>query len=131
MFINEQKILSSYIPYEWEKLKEENMHLGYINSNFDIDRYTEIVKVESADGLIEIFDNLKRKGDIVLLSLEGELSTSPEDIKQYFEEGDLVPGLYGVMWEGDAVEAICDPEFLEDVISDLEDQINYFKKMKK
>ena len=107
------------------------MQLGYINSNFDVDHYTEIVKVESADDLIEIFDDLKRKGDTVLLSMEGELSTSPEDIKQYFENGDLVPGLYGAMWEGDDVEAICDPDFLEDVISDLEAQINHFKKMKK
>lgn len=107
------------------------MQLGYINSNFEITNYTEVIKVESADDLIEIFDDLKRKGDTVLLSMEGELSTSPEDIKQYFENGDLVPGLYGAMWEGDAVEAICDPEFLEDAISDLEDQINYFKKMKK
>lgn len=106
------------------------MQLGYINSNFEITNYTEIVKVESADDLNKIFDDLKRKGDTVLLSMEGELSTSPEDIKQYFETGDLVPGLYGAMWEGNDVEVICDPGFLEDVISDLEAQINYFKKMK-
>ncbi len=107
--------------------------IRYINSNFFHDRHTEVVKVESAEDLIEIFEDLEEEGydGVMFLSLDGEYYTDPDSIKQYFENGDLVPGLYGVMWEGDAVEAICDPEFLEDVISDLEDQINYFKKMKK
>lgn len=108
------------------------MQLGYINSNFNNIHYTEIVDVESADDLNKIFEDLEEGGydGVMFLSLDGEYDTDPESIEQYFEEGKLVPGHYGVAWNDDEPEVIMDSTFLAAAIRDLKAQLDYFQKLK-
>lgn len=108
------------------------MQLGYINSNFEITNYTEVIKVESADDLIEIFEDLEEEGydGVMFLSLDGEYDTDPDSIEQYFEEGQLVPGHYGIVWDDDEPEVVMDSTYLAASVRDLKAQLDYFQKLK-
>jgi hypothetical protein len=94
--------------------------------------YTEVIKVESADDLIEIFEDFEEEGydGVRFLSLDGEYDTDPDSIEQYFEEGQLVPGHYGIVWVDVEPEVVMDSTYLAASVRDLKAQLDYFQKLK-